>query len=386
MNGGPSTRFARDLVSDYSSGELRDPDYQREYVWTEKQAKHFLQRTLSLGHVLGVITTYQLHGGAASFLQDGKQRVTTLTRAIKQPGEYGLTKDDADRLRTAQVSQQSMVYESHDEARQDFQHLNSGVGLIPYEKYRGDLECDEIGKALYEKVRRTVHELSVDLAGVSRSTEPARKKAGQLHRHSLGLFYQFATGHKKQTLYAQSERSIDDQIESLVRAWLDKNQDGWSREIDRFICEIERINAVLREKTSPHPAKKWDLVAVRGLYAAKIYCSNLGCPSDTFSELVDWYVSKSVRRKTWAGRFDVEHDGTFTAVRINQRSISWLNKINEVGGPAIVERKRVQNLQARAGYHNSHIISHADGGNETIIEPGIPNMSRGRKPMFTENN
>jgi hypothetical protein len=381
VNIGPSTRIVRDIVSDYKAGELTNPDYQREYVWSAKKAAHFLLRTKRLGHVLGVITTYRLSGGSTNFLQDGRQRVTTLMRAIDRPTEYGLSKDDVDAIRAAQVSQQSMIYDSHDDARLDFQHLNDGVGLIPYEKYRGDLECDEAGRTLYELVRSKVDDLSVGMAGVSRSSEHSRKKAGQLHRNSLGLFYQYASRHRDLQLYAKSERSLNDQIERRVRGWLNENADDWRAKADSFIRTLERVNALLSEQTKSHQSKRWDMTAVRALYAAHLYCRNVGCPSEVFSQLVEWFVAANITRKTWSARYEVEVDGAPTPIRMDQVSLRWLERVQSVGGPSVVAKKRIKNIVAPAGYDESHIIPHADGGTETVVEPSVTNRARGRNPI-----
>lgn len=381
MNPGPSTRIVKDIVADYQLGELTNPDYQREYVWNLKKAMHFLTRTKTLGHVLGVITTYRLRGGSTNFLQDGRQRVTTLSRAIQRPADYGLSKEDVEAIRLAQVSQQSMIYESHDDARLDFQHLNDGVGLIPYEKYRGDLECNEAGKQLYEMVRDKVDELSTGMAGISRSSEHSRKKAGQLHRNSLGLFYQYATRHRDLQLYAKSERSLNDQIERRVRQWLDNNSSDWKSKVDNFIRTLERVNALLSDKTKSHPAKRWDMTAVRAMYSANLYCRNVGCPSDAFDSLVDWFVSANVPRKTWSARYEIDVNGTPTPVRMDQVSLRWLEKVEAAGGPAVVAPKRVKRIVAPAGYDESHVIPHADGGVETIVEPAITNRARGRQAI-----
>lgn len=381
MNIGPSTRIVRDIVADYKAGELTNPDYQREYVWNAKKAAHFLLRTKRLGHVLGVITTYRLSGGSTNFLQDGRQRVTTLMRAIDRPTEYGLTKDDVDAIRAAQVSQQSMIYDSHDEARLDFQHLNDGVGLIPYEKYRGDLECDEAGRTLYELVRTKVDELSTSVAGISRSSEHSRKKAGQLHRNSLGLFFQYATRHRDLQLYAKSERSLNDQIERRVRGWLNENQDDWRTKVETFIRTLERVNALLSEKTKAFHAKRWDMTAVRALYSAHLYCRNVQCHSDVFDELVGWFVAANVTRKTWSARYEVDVNGTPTPIRMDQVSLRWLERVQGAGGPAAVAKKRVKNVVAPAGYDESHVTPHADGGTETFVEPAITNRARGRQPL-----
>lgn len=381
MNSGPSTRFVKDIVADFRSKELVEPDYQREYVWGSKQAKHFLSRTKQLGHVLGVITTYRLLGGNTNFLQDGLQRVTTLMRAIDSPAEYGLTKEDVDCIRGAQVSQQSMIYESHDVARMDFQHLNSGVGLIPYEKYRGDLESDDQGKSLYAMLRAKVSELSVNLAGISRSTEFGRKKNGQLHRNSLGLFFQYVTRHTDTVLYAKSERSLDEQIERRVRQWLDDNSIDWRLKVDGFVRMLERVNATLAEKTTAVESKRWDMTAVRAMYSAATYCRNVGCTADVFDSLVDWFVECSRSRKTWSARFEVDVNGEPTVVRMDQVSLRWLDRVSESGGPDIACRKRTKRFVARAGYDESHVTPHADGGTETVSEPATANRARGRKPL-----
>lgn len=378
---GPSTRVAKDVISDYRSKELCDPDYQREYIWTNAKARNFLKRTIKLGHVLGVITTYRLDGGTVNFLQDGKQRVTTLRMAFDNPSNFSLSKEDADVLRIAQISQQTMCYESHDEARLDFQHLNDGVGLIPYEKYRGDLECDPEGKDLYELVRSKVHGISVDMAGTSRSVEPSRKKAGQLHRHSLGLFYQYATKHKEHQLYANNETSLNEQIERRVVTWLRENRCEWRAKFDNFVQKLESINAVLHEKTRAHALRRWDMTAVRALYAANIHLKNIGCNTDSFSDLVDWFISRNVSRKNWPSRFEVDVLGEPIQVRLNQLSLKWMGRLEGQGCPALGPQKRTQLLLARAGYDESHIIPHADGGTETVSEPSSTNRARGRQPI-----
>lgn len=381
MNSGPSTRFVKDIVADFRSKELVEPDYQREYVWGVKQAAHFLSRTIQLGHVLGVITTYRLEGGATNFLQDGLQRVTTLMRAIDRPSDYGLTKEDVDCIKIAQVSQQSMIYSSHDLARMDFQHLNSGVGLIPYEKYRGDLESDEQGRLLYEMVRTSVGELSVTMAGISRASDPGRKKKGQLYRNSLGLFFQYVTRHTSPVLYAKSERNLDEQIERRVRQWLDDNCEDWRSEFNSFVRMLERVNATLTEKTIAVESKRWDMTAVRAMYAAATYCRNTRVTADVFDALVDWFIQCNRNRKTWSARFEVEIDGEPRIVRMDQVSLLWLQRVSETGGPEISCRKRAKRFVARAGYDESHIIPHADGGVETVSEPATANRARGRNPM-----
>lgn len=381
MNTGPSTRFVKDIVADYRSKELVEPDYQRKYVWGSKQAHHFIGRTIALGHVLGVITTYRLSGGVTNFLQDGLQRVTTLMRAIDRPADYGLTEENVDSIKAAQVSHQSMLYVSHDVARVDFQHLNSGVGLIPYEKYRGDLECDEQGKMLYEMLRTKISELSINLAGISRSTEFGRKKNGQLHRNSLGLFFQYVTKHTDTVLYARSEHSLDDQIERRVRQWLDNDATDWRREVDKFVRTIERVNATLADKTGRVENKRWDMTAVRAMYSAATYCHNVGCTTDVFDALVDWFVDCSRNRKTWSARFEVDVNGEPTVVRMDQVSLRWLDGVSVTGGPEISCQKRTKRFIARAGYDESHVIPHADGGTETVSEPATANRARGRAPI-----
>jgi len=381
MSVGPTNRYVIDIVRAYRSQELINPDYQREYVWSHKKAMHFLTRTIALEHVLGVITTYRLRNGTTNFLQDGRQRVTTLMKAIERPIDFNLSKEDVDAISRAQVSQQSMVYESHDDARLDFQHLNDGVGLIPYEKYRGDLECDAAGKSLYAAIRSKVDDLTLGMAGISRSSQHGRKKSGQLHRHSLGLFYKYATRHRDLKLYAKSERNIDDQIERRVRAWLEKNMDDWQSKCDGFVRSIEHVNALLRDKTKNYELKRWDMTAVRAMYSAHLHLKNAGCPSDVFSNLVEWFVQANVSRKTWSSRYEIDVEGTPTVFRLDQVSLRWLERVEGFGGPAVECVRRVKRIVAPAGYDESHVTPHADGGTETFVEPSITNRARGRNPV-----
>lgn len=377
-------RRVEEVVRAFKEKTLQVPEYQRSYCWTEAKAKNFLERTKQLGQVLGVITAYKLVGSHVEFLQDGLQRITTLGRVLDNPGKYDVTKEDAHLLANARICYQSMQYEDHDVARMDFQHLNDGMGLVPYEKYRGDLEKDTPGKDLYEFIRAHVMSVAFRISGESATAKPNRKLAGQLHRCSLGLFFQYVTKHRETQLYAKSERNISTQIERRVRSWLEGNRCEWENEANNFIRALERINAQLETATANHNSKRWDTAAIRGFYSAYFYISNIGCSTEKFIQLIDWYVLNNLKRSRWPSRFEVEVNGIPQSFRIDQSNLKWLSKLELLGGPEISELKRKKTIHAPAGYHESHVIPHADGGKIVVVEPAISNLQRGRAPMTEE--
>ena len=378
---GAETRRVVDIVRSFDDRDLIIPDYQRAYCWDLKKATHFLQRTKEIGHVLGVITTYRLEGKQTEYLQDGYQRITTLSNAIGKKLKDNLSNEDLQLIKQAQVSHQSMVYKTHDEARQDFQHLNDGVGLTSYEKYRGDLECDNEGRELYATVRDATFELSRRISGESVTIKQQRKLSGQRHRQSLGLFYQYATKHTEKQIYAKSEKNLQSQIERRTREWLNNNMTSWKATVDSYARSLERVNAMMIEAVRDQTLKKWDVAAVRSFYATYFYCQNIGCPMDRFASLIEWYVGQHDFRCNWASRWDIDYEGEKRRFRMDQTNLKWLENAAKLGAPEISRPKREKKIDAPAGYHESHVIPHADGGIEVFTEPSILNQSRGRREV-----
>lgn len=370
-----------DIVTAFNNEELRVPSYQREYCWSGSKPKHFLERTITLGHVLGVITVYGLKGVNVEYLQDGLQRITTLSKAIANPDLYELCEDDVISLKKASVSYQSVTYDSHDVARQDFQYLNDGIGLVPYEKYRGDLERDNDGKKLYEDVREKTRNLVLKVSGESQASKRGRKLSGQLHRNALGLFYQCVSGHTENQIYAISERCLGNQIERRVRSWLDENILTWQQSVTDYIRALERVNALLETATKSYPAKRWDSAVIRGFYAAYFYNRNTNSTIDKFRDLIEWYVRQNESRKKWNSRFDVFYEDKQNPFRIDQVNLKWLSRVQKLGGPALEPFRRVKKILVPAGYNESHLMPHADGGEITFPEPAMLNLARGREPV-----
>ena len=73
------------------------------------------------------------------------------------------------------------------------------------------------------------------------------------------------------------------------------------------------------------------------------------------------------------------YDGYPQLVRIDQINLKWLNRIAKVGGPELIKIKREKKIDAPAGYDESHVIPHADGGTTVFVEPSILNRARGRR-------
>jgi hypothetical protein len=381
---GSTTRLVGDLVNQYASLELADPSYQRDYCWDLKRAKAFLDRTIELGHVLGIVTVYRILEGTTWFIQDGKQRLTTLRKATENRAQYGLSEDDLSRLKSCQVSQQAMEYKSHDEARRDFQLLNQGVQLIPYEKYRGDLEIDKNGQELYEYIRNSVETLSLVATGKSCTQTNNRKRQGQLHRNALALFFQFASGHEELSLYSKSEKKPDVQIERRTRAWLEKNLSQAKKQQELFVKNIEAVNAVLSycaNRSAPNTHKQFEDNAVRAFYALRTYMRNIGAPASKFEDFVQWYCNHCKKLKNWPSRFVVSEAGD--EIRFDNTNLLWVEKCVQYGAPSVSKIERTKRLVTRAGYEESHLVPHSVAGDEfpVIGEPSLVNRSRGARAV-----
>ena len=234
---------------------------------------------------------------------------------------------------------------------------------------------------MYESIREKTHNLVMKVSGESQASKRGRKISGQLHRNALGLFYQYATSHTENQIYAISERCLSMQIERRVRAWLDENMQTWEKNLADYIRALERVNAMLETASRPYPAKRWDSAVIRGFYAAYSYNRNTGGTVDKFRELIEWYIGQNESRKKWNSRFDVFYEGKQNPFRIDQVNLKWLSRVQKLGGPALEPFKRVKKILAPAGYHESHVIPHADGGEDVVVEPAISNLQRGREPM-----
>lgn len=134
-----------ELVEMLKDGSLELPPHQRELVWIDEKKQNWIkrvQKAFVATRPVGAIATYQLDNGRHSplYLNDGSQRIRTCLEYLMHPELYGDTPERArDILRKCGYPRQHRWYKTHDEALVDFQLLNMGTKLTPYELCSGVL-------------------------------------------------------------------------------------------------------------------------------------------------------------------------------------------------------------------------------------------------------
>lgn len=393
----------REHVEDYTRGILAEPDYQREFVWDIDRQKALIAKVLRNRFVPAAITTYTIGEHKTVFLEDGKQRLTTLSRARQHPADFGLTADDVDALMESAVSVHRYVWDNHDEAMRDFQALNSqGTGLTPYELYRGEIEKTDNGKYLYPAVRQAVAEISARVSGIPVSKSKAmdmtntknRKRAGQLSRGALGLFYMWLTGKtggktETQILNSKISPNVTPIEVKTFEAIKDMSRKELENKVKHFCDYLEKLAALIQEivyRRGPVQAKKkWDEQTVRAIFVAGVHVKNRkDLHLEDFIAAVEWYLDRCQNKDKWCSRFSsADESGVESSVRMSQGNLSWLQIAAKHAGPNLIKKRNaeVKGVEPKSGFHRSHKKPVGIGDGETIPESGLINMSRGRQPL-----
>lgn len=400
--------LVKDVLREIRSDELVNPFFQREFVWTARKQQEFIDYTLKTGQLSAPVHTYCVSGSLTRYLKDGRQRLTTLQRAIENPTAFGLTSTHAELLSNIGVHIMHRQHVDHNEAMIDFQNLNKGTGLLPYDLWRGELVNTEVGKHVYAKVRSCVVHVTAKLAGkdVIKTDNMAaeggggRKRNGQLHRGALALFYMWAAEkptidniltHNNYDKAAQPEVLVAKLISS--KNWTIADAD---REIQKFYDYLEAIVALVSRLVAARGGgfteqnKLWEIQAVRAIFNAGVFIHlRDDVPKTLLADVVNWYLKHAAGFDTWISRFDYESrilPGQKEECRMSQHNLYWLREAAAVFGVDI-DRKRSKKknktgVRGKKGCDESHTtLPASEGGTETVVEDAITNRSRGAKPM-----
>ena len=122
---------------------LHTPPHQRDTdAWDLRKRQRYverLKRAKTGSHPPGLIATYQVitNGNPGPvWLNDGLQRLTTLRQLQAEPDQFAMTEEGVRQLLRQTISVQHRLYESHAAAMEDFQRINDGTRLTPYELCR----------------------------------------------------------------------------------------------------------------------------------------------------------------------------------------------------------------------------------------------------------
>jgi len=409
--------LVKDILREIEHDELVNPFFQREFVWPEKKQRDFIQFTLLTGRLEAAVHTYCLPNSLIRYLKDGRQRLTTLNNAISTPANFNLTPQQADLLKHVGVHIMHCQHETHDVAMISFQNLNKGTGLLPYDLWRGELAGlkiggIKIGEHVYDQVRAIVVELTARLSGAdvlktnnmtSSLGTGGRKRNGQLHRGALALFHMWAA--KKPSvdkILTHDTQSKTLQPEFLVSELIkEKNWDiaAADREIKRFydylasvVALVDRLIAA-RDASFSHTHKAWEIQTVRAIFNAAVFVHlRDDIPALALADFIAWYLDHADGLEEWKSRFYVDSTevvGAKQEVRMSQHDLYWLRHPASVFGFDIDRKKskrkpKVVGVRGKKGCHRSHVVPAVDGGEETVVEDALTNLSRGARDMTTD--
>ena len=399
--------YIKDVLREIEEHQLIHPFFQREFVWAEKKQIEFIQYTLSILQLEAPIHTYCVAGSMTLFLKDGRQRLTTLKRAIASQKLFGLTERDVEILQHIPVHIMQRQHTTHDQAMLSFQNLNKGTGLLPYDLWRGELTATDVGRRLYERVCTSVVHVTARLAGVDvlktadMSTElgtDGRKRNGQLNRGALALFYMWASKQPTTSnILTHDTNTKKKQPEVLVAQLIKTN--NWTdadveREVHKFYSYLENTAALVdRLVVARNPAfnnthKIWEIQAVRAIFNAAVFISlRDDVPAAALETCINWYLNHADGYSKWDSRFPVPVDAASSEkeeCRMSQHNLYWIREPIAPFGVHIPRRKKkpkVEGARGKKGCHMSHITPAVNGGTKTVIEDALTNLSRGANDM-----
>lgn len=192
-----------EIVNRVREGKLKLPPHQRPYVWGIAKRRRWilgLIRAATEGKSFppNMLATYQLRSTGERFLNDGYQRVESTRKFIEEEySKYGLTQEQAEAIADAQkVFVANNIYQSHVEGMEDFQAMQLGTGLTPYDFAKGYLEYLDMDTNWMVQLEEfhSFMEFLVRFLKHPKNRRPSDK--AKHYRHNYVLLYQWFTGYK----------------------------------------------------------------------------------------------------------------------------------------------------------------------------------------------
>jgi hypothetical protein len=310
---------------------------------------------------------------------------------MKDPQAYGFSfgpEQAREYIKTFRLPVQHRIYDSHEEALQDFQDLNNGTGLTPLEYFKGELCRTETGRGLWNRLPKMVDSHTLRYQSKGRYS---RDTVGIMHRDSLALYFQYVTNYAKRYFWGASERKINRKrtsLESLLNEWSEKTPEKeiekTIRAFDRYIASLVAIIDKQLVETNQHD-KSVNSSVMRYLLHLGIWRKNNHRAVNLYEKFVHALFILQKSRQTITSQFDAILEDSEDVVHISLRSdtlvqLDLLCKVLDVDIVSQPEKKNREPL--RPGLHHSHLAPRVNNGEgETISEPGLINISRGAKPI-----
>jgi hypothetical protein len=400
---GDTIRSFREVLADYRDGHLQIPPHQRDPgAWEHDKRQEYIARLLQSAqgcHPPGSFATYQIVNGDGQpspiYLNDGFQRLTALAELQENPARYSMAHDGVDALVRQNVSVQHRHYQSHEDAMRDFQLINNGTRLTPYELCRGILKYipgySSYWAVFLENAEQAMRDSEARLRAQTKRTKQEREHEHKRRRHTLALLHRFLTKEQRYMPYldvpakdVQNFINKGEVVEMRLRDVLvqmsREDADGAIKLFRKFLQDEtsvleNRIQDILGRGTGLSP------VTHRWLLDLAVWRRNTSTPRDEYCRFVDKLLEATRGQAQW------QHDsadGKRETVTLSLSHLGKLPKLAEFADmPEFCQRQRRKTAHGLLpGYDNSHLdpfVTNGDG--PTFAEPAPINRSRGAKPV-----
>jgi len=392
------------LVDQFQTGQLTIPPHQRDFVWSEIQCRRWIERLKSGSSPIGSIATYQLTDGSTEqmFINDGSQRIRATAQYIVDPMMYGDNNDVACAVtRSIYVAVQHRQYKNHTQAMADFQLVNMGTHLTPFEFNYGILAYMPNWSA-YQHIIDDLHRVTAEASSTLTNYRSAGAKREQKHRYyrdDFALLHRFIEGASAPTDYDVSHKKIKydqakarENIEWQIRQLFEKTRPseiGRHVELLRGLIEREtRLFEDIWHRQLGRPlGEAISITTYRLLLHAAIVKRTFRIPQESWEDFVYRLL------KAGQGKSQVlysEHDGTRDYnITLHLAEIGRLSTLCKAIGSDFWEikvggngRRGAQPIVTKPGVDVSHIkpVS-TNGAGPTILEPAGRNRARGARPI-----
>lgn len=390
-----------DLVDLYDRRLIIPPLHQRDAkAWDKNKRHEWIRRIANINlKPVGVIVTYQLSDGKQSpvYLNDGLQRIAT-TSEYKNFSEeiYGDTTAHAEEvIRCVNMPRQHRHYKSHDEALLDFQRLNFGTPLTPFEYFAGILRYLDGYESEWRPLLEDVHKkVNDNAARVIAKLRGGKQQKHNYYRSDYGLFYRFISGDTSVSAYkTASQRVKPDDIykgecieAKLKTSMLEIGLEGVRKKVKVFGGLVERETAMIETfwaKTAKGRYKGAGIMInlYRHLIDVAIWRRNLQVPTHVWHEYTRKLLDVS---QGAASVINPEDNRERSPIALNDlQKLSKICRIIESDFYEQCKKKRAalkKEKQTKPGYDNSHLLP-LGIGEEAVPEPASINRARGPRPM-----
>lgn len=387
------------VLESYEQRHWQIPDHQRKPdAWDFNKQRRYIERLRNSqfgNHPPGIFATYQIKGeetAAASpvFLNDGLQRVTTLESLRAGPADFGMDDRGVMELLRQSVTIQHRHYASHEDAMRDFQLMNDGSRLTPYELCHGVLTYMPSYEKVWGPVISDVHE-SVESSwkrlGINGKTVN-RETRHKMNRQVLALIHRFVTDVKEPKAYVDvGRREIAlDNWERVIEVQLRREMENLG--VDEFrrrgssLCrlitnETAAIETIRDEVLSPGTG----IVPVlhRWLLDFAVWARNNKIPVVSKSAFLRALLIETRGKNQWVSSDKEVVTFAFSHLGVIPKLAVWADV------PDLAKkqrRKQANTAPSRPGYQDSHMQPYSIfGEGETIKEAAVLNMARGAKPI-----